>query len=632
MKKRRDNLDGNNWRNQIVKTHFVAVSLVLAAPFLCAQSSAPTGNAPESDANVASYQDLSGFTLKQEVRNVVIDVTVTEKHGQPVPALDKSRFQVFENGVAQDIALFEEHKADETAPAKAAPNLPPDTHSNLVTAPAGPLIVLLLDALNTRPSEQSYVRAQALDYLKQIPAGTHIAIFTLGDKLQLIQGFTSDPNILKAALGGRSYPQFVSLTAGSSTTASSVRASLDRWSNGSTDLAQELTTNYTLDALNALGIYLSGIQGRKNLIWFAGSVPWTINPDFSLATSVTGRVDYSDALKQLANTMTVGRIAIYPVDAHALTTPYGFSPDSATTAGTGQQSSNPLGSTDNSGSRYGGRGLGGAFGENELHSQMNAGSNHMSMTNLAEATGGRAFYNTNGLSAAVAKVHDIAENYYTIVYSPKDKNYDGGVRHLDVRVGDPSLKLNYRRAYFAEDPAKIAKQSGVVYSNALRGVMQRGAPDATQIPFTIQASVAPGQPDPSRASDRLGAQAATLKDPLVRYDFHWKVDIKNVTFTATAGGGHHAEFDATVAAYDVDGKVINNIYSTLPVNLSDAQLNRFLKSGLPMKQSLDIPAGTVYLRAGVEDAGNGHTGATEFPLLVGRGATQTSSIRPVTQH
>lgn len=605
-----------------MKARFIAVSLLLAAPLLAAQSSAPTG-----DANAASYQDLSSFTLKQEVRNVVIDVTVTDKHGQPVPALDKSRFQVFENGVAQDIVFFEEHKADETAPAQPAPNLPPDTHSNLVTAPAGPLIVLLLDALNTRPSEQSYVRAQALDYLKQIPAGTHIAIFTLGDKLQLIQGFSSDPKILKAALDGRSYPQFVSLTAGSSTNPTSVRQSLDRWSNGSSDVAQELTTNYTLDALNALAIYLSGIQGRKNLIWFAGSVPWTINPDFSLATSVTGRVDYSDALKQLANMMTVGRIAIYPVDAHALTTPYGFSPDSQMTAGSAQQARS--GSADASGSRYGGRGLGGAFGENELHSQMNAGSNHMSMTNLAEATGGRAFYNTNGLSAAVAKVHDIAENYYTIVYSPKDKNYDGGVRHLDVHAGDPSLKLNYRRAYFAEDPARTAKRSGVVYSNALRGVMQRGAPDATQIPFTIQTSVAPGQPDPSRASDRLGAQAATLKDPLVRYDFHWKVDIKNVTFTNTANGGHHAELDATVAAYDVDGKVINNIYSTLPVNLSDAQYRGFLKAGLPMKQSLDIPAGTVYLRAGVEDAGNGHTGATEFPLLVSRGGTQTSSIQRV---
>lgn len=615
-----------------MRKRLLTVSVLLIARFLSAQSTAPAGNDPASTSNAASYQDLSTFTLKQEVRNVVIDVTVTDKHGQPVPSIDKSHFQIFENGVPQDMAFFEEHKADETAPAQPALKLPPDTHSNLVTAPPGPLIVLLLDALNTRASLQSYVRAQALDYLKQISPGTHMAIFTLGDKLQLIQGFTSDPNVLKAALDGRSYPQFVSLTAGSSTTSSSVRASLNRWSNGSSDVAQELTTNYTLDALNALSIYLSGIPGRKNLIWFAGTIPWTINPDFSLATSVTGRVDYSDALKQLANSMTVGRIAIYPVDAHALAAPSGFGADNAPIAGMGQRSSSPTGSTDNSGSPFGARGMGGSFGSNELHSQMNAAGNHMSMTNLAEATGGHAFYNTNGLSAAVAKVQSIAQTYYTIIYSPKDKNYDGGVRKVDVKVSDPGVKLDYRRAYFAEDPAKTAKRSGVVYSNALRGVMQRGAPDATQIPFTIQAGVAPGQPDPSRVSDRIGTQAATLKGPLVRYDFHWKVDLKTLTFTSTANGFHHAEVDATVAAYDVDGKVINNIYSTLPLNLSDAQYNRVLKGGLPMKQTLDMPTGIVYLRAGVEDPGTGHTGATEFPLLVNPVRTQTSSAQPVTPH
>jgi VWFA-related protein len=596
----------------MMRASVLTCSVLISATALFGQA---TATAPSAAIDLSSYQDLSTFTLKQEVRNVVIDVTVTDKHGEFVHGLDKSRFQVFENGVAQDVAFFEEHKVEQ-APTAAMPTLPPGVHSNMIAAPPGPLIVLLLDALNTRASLQSYVRAQALDYLKSIPPGTRMAIFTLSDKLQLIQGFTSDPNILKAALDNRSYPQFVSLMAGSSTTSTSVRASLERWSNGSTDLTQELVNNYTLDALNALAIYLSAIPGRKSLVWFAGSVPWTINPDFSLATSVTGRVDYSDALKQLANTMTVGRVAIYPVDAHALDADSGFSADSAPIAGTGQRTSNPLGSTDNSGSPYGGRGMGGTFGRNQLNAQMDAAANHMSMTNLAEATGGRAFYNTNGLSLAVAKVRDLAESYYTVVYSPKNKVYDGGVRELNVKVGEPGVKLDYRRAYFAEDPAKTAKRAGIVYSSALRGVMQRGGPDATQIPFTIQAVVAQNQPNSARASDRVGEQAMSLKDTVVRYDFHWKVDPKTLSFTTTANGLHHVEVDATVAAYDVDGKVINNIYSTLPLNLNDAQYSRLLKDGLPMKQSLDIPAGTVYLRAGLVDSESGHTGATEFPLLV----------------
>jgi len=160
-----------------MKPKLLAVSLLLAAPFLSGQSPVPA-TSEQAPSNIASYQDLSSYTLKQEVRNVVVDVTVTDKHGQPIQALDKSRFQIFENGVPQDIALFEEHKGDETTPVQPAPNLPPDTHSNFVSAPAGPLIVLFLDALNTPPGTQSYVRGQALEYLKKIPAGTHMAIFS----------------------------------------------------------------------------------------------------------------------------------------------------------------------------------------------------------------------------------------------------------------------------------------------------------------------------------------------------------------------------------------------------------------------------------------------------------------------
>ena len=85
----------------------------VATAALLGQSATPTGNVPSSSIDLSSYQDLSTFTLKQEVRNVVIDVTVTDKHGEFVQGLDKSRFQVFENGVGQDVAFFEEHKADQ---------------------------------------------------------------------------------------------------------------------------------------------------------------------------------------------------------------------------------------------------------------------------------------------------------------------------------------------------------------------------------------------------------------------------------------------------------------------------------------------------------------------------------------
>lgn len=400
-----------------------------------------------------------------------------------------------------------------------------------------------------------------------------------------------------------------------------VRSSLERFGNESLNAGQELRIRYSLDALNAMSVYLAGIQGRKNLVWFTGSMPWSINPDFSLVTDPTGRVDYTDDLRQLANVMTAGRIAIYPVDAHALATPTGYGPDEASTAGMGVG-----GDASAAGPSFHGAGVGStadnpvssgaAFGTQQMVSQMNAAGNHMSMENLATATGGQALYNTNGIAGAVAKVRSIAEHYYTLAYSPTNKKYDGRLRQVDVKVSQPGVRLEYRRGYYADDPAKTARQTQVSYSNPLRAVMQRGAPDATQIPFRVQVKRAMQQPGAEQPQDRVGNEGAMLRGPVVRFDFHWNVNLHDVEFTATGNGMYHGEVDAVLDAFDGNGNILNNIYATLPLNLNDAEYKSLLKSGLPMKQALDVPVGLVYLRAGVLDPSTGYTGATEFPLTV----------------
>jgi hypothetical protein len=102
----------------------------------------------------------------------------------------------------------------------------------------------------------------------------------------------------------------------------------------------------------------------------------------------------------------------------------------------------------------------------------------------------------------------------------------------------------------------------------------------------------------------------------VRYDFHWDVDPAGIAFTTAADGMLRAEIDAALNAYDADGNVLNDTYASLPLNLTEAQYDELKKSGLHMKESLDVPAGAVYLRAGVVDPNSGRTGATEFPLDV----------------
>jgi hypothetical protein len=172
-------------------------------------------------------------------------------------------------------------------------------------------------------------------------------------------------------------------------------------------------------------------------------------------------------------------------------------------------------------------------------------------------------------------------------------------------------------ADYADDPTQTVSRSRITYyANPLRAAMKRGAPDSSEILFKVQVQRASLQPNPARLSDRIGNDAAALNGPLVRYDFHWEVDAKQILFTPSARGMLHAEVDAVLDAFDADGRIINDICAVLPLNLTAVQYRQILKSGLHMKQTLDIPAGLVYLRAGVVDPTTAHTGATEFPMQV----------------
>src|SRR5260370_24666150 len=65
----------------------------------------------------------------------------------------------------------------------------------------GKVGVLLLDGLNTPPQNQSYLRQQMLKFLaNHFDPSYKIAVLALTNKVLVLQDFTSDPKLLKAAL------------------------------------------------------------------------------------------------------------------------------------------------------------------------------------------------------------------------------------------------------------------------------------------------------------------------------------------------------------------------------------------------------------------------------------------------
>ena len=87
--------------------------------------------------------------------------------------------------------------------------------------------------------DQSYVREQLLAYLKATPPGTRIAIFGLTTHLILLQGFTADPEVLKAAID-RQHPKESALLGhpmGDSRDQQSLADDMESWGAGAGTVA-----------------------------------------------------------------------------------------------------------------------------------------------------------------------------------------------------------------------------------------------------------------------------------------------------------------------------------------------------------------------------------------------------------
>ena len=178
-----------------MRTYFrsaVAFLTLIAIPpsILGRQASGP---APPSDT-----------LLRVTTHMVLVDVVVVDKSGQPVLNLTQNDFTVLDDGKPQKIASFSVHNPA-TKKAEAPPVLPPHVATNRpeATMPTaeGTTAVILLDGLNTPPQKQIYLKQQMLKYLAEhFDPSVKLAEMTLTSNVNVLQDFTSNPLLLKAAL------------------------------------------------------------------------------------------------------------------------------------------------------------------------------------------------------------------------------------------------------------------------------------------------------------------------------------------------------------------------------------------------------------------------------------------------
>ncbi|MDE3188830.1 MAG: VWA domain-containing protein [Acidobacteriota bacterium] len=587
--------------------------------------------------------------FKATTREVVVDVVVTEGKGEAVNGLRKEQFQVFEDGKPQTIDFFEEH-ASRTRPAGSLPTppaMPPNVYTNVPPAPVDDSVnVLLLDSLNTPPQFMSYARDEILGYLNNVKPGTRMAIVVLNDKLNFVQGFTSDAALLREVAFKQTAPgispslvtksevateQELESFMGSNLPADPGGANAGgSTANGKSAGAPMIATsavaaafaNYqshkaanrtrmTLEAISDIARYLAAVPGRKNLIWFAGDFPVVIFPKFDQ------RMEYEDnaitlrEVRKAANLLTTARVAVYPVYANGMMLDDIVSADNrslASAAPPGRMSS--VAGMDNN-----------AAGHDDRAGLISA------MNQTASDTGGKAVYNTNNLDSAISRSVADGSHYYTLVYSPANKTMDGHYRKIEVKVADSKLKLSYRHGYNADEDTVLA-QDTKKEGDPLRSQLVHDMPDATQILFA--ARVVPVTPQPA-SGGKIAGMNASLSGPTTRYSIDFFIRWSDVALAAGADGTHQGKVEVGLIAWDTKGKSVNWEEGTQQMALKPDVYAAIQKSGIPAHMEIDLPNTDLYLKLGVVDGTSGKAGTLEVPLHpVSTTTASTSSAQPKT--
>jgi VWFA-related protein len=552
-------------------------------------------SAPVAEQQPETSPDMTVPTLKVSTRLTVEDVTVTDTKRSPVHGLLQSDFTIKEDGKPQLIRNFEEFGTQRPSPQPAPPQLPRNVYTNQQPPPptTSAVNVILLDDVSTglmnglamAPENLSYATQQSIKYLKKMPVGTQVAILQLSSNLSVLQGFTSDKAVLLATMHSASYRPVAGayvVPPRSSVTACA---------------AANVQSQLTVNALIQTAAFLSGIKGRKNLIWFTPGTPWLTN--YRAFSAVPCLNDYTPQLHKAYGLLTAAEVALYPVDPRGLFSDPALSAGSALKIGQGSQTREAA-----------------AFGSNTTEE-------HDSLQDMARATGGVPFFNRNDLDAAVEEAIATGADYYSLSYVPPLSKYDGKYHTIDVKVGRPSLHLQYREGYTSVDPAKLSEsteksssKTAATPESEFHAAMGHGEAGSTQLLFDVRVTPSTASTKPESPSV-IGSLNPMLKDKhLVRYDLLYTLSADQITLEEGPDGTRKGSIEFVMAAYDAEGRMLNVLSQTATMALKPNEVSRFMQQPFQVPLQFDLPVGNIFVRVGVMDVPSKKMGTLEITEAV----------------
>ncbi len=517
--------------------------------------------------------------LRVVTRLVQVNVVVLDNHKQAVEGLTKDDFRILDGGRPQQISVF---RVDINQPAVApGPKLPRGIYTNGLGSRAQALrnvTAVLLDGLNTRTQDQAYARAQIMKFLERLPPGDHIALYALGSDLRVLHDFTTDNRALLRVLAKLNGTISNVLDGSEPEPADSGDDQLDSILNDMTSREAEFFTTLrvqmTARAIAAIARHLADIPGRKSLIWVSGGFPEifglepaTTSQGFTRQQGPgprTGPFDllrtYGGDIDQMIREVNQVNLAIYPVDARGLTPPAMFSAQRRTI---NMRNINPI------------------------------TPNLETMNELAERTGGAAYYNTNDIAGAVRDVLEQSRVTYVLGYYPDHNDWKGEERKIKVQVGRSGLQLRYRHSYIAFPDEPEAPAAAPLETVAF------GHLDASALGLTVRAALGPISPGSTSADRTLMYQLLVWPGGL---SFH------------EDGGRWVASVTVLELQLSPEGKNLRGVTKTMQLHLKRETYAQIEREGFAFADRLARVRGAVRFCLVVRDDPSGALGSVTVPL------------------
>jgi len=328
-----------NTKRCFLSLPFVWVGLCILFTAL-AEDLSSLSQEPKSERNQIQAHDI-------EVSVTNISVIVKTKEGVPVTGLQPDQFEIYEDGVLQRMTNFFEVKGSQSI--GIVPDKTKEEAQKVQLLPTLPetiqnKIVFFFDTRNLHPLNGNWVAEKIKPFIQQYFAESQSnlgMVAFLSNKLEIVQEFTSDSYSLLSAVG------YIKSQPGEGLLRLRAREEMRREINrlfgipSSLDVREKFlqaleyargfvedemnNQSFSLKSLDAFMDYLSGIQGRKILIYISDGLK--LNPAREIFDSVgyndafgniqmeTMNYDMTPEFKELVARCNAREISVYPIDA-----------------------------------------------------------------------------------------------------------------------------------------------------------------------------------------------------------------------------------------------------------------------------------------------------------------------------